>query len=80
MSNFTELAYLGNLSQFNLDQLKKKLHRWNFELTNMTSEFMDVKFTEKVVNIEIRYTIKGDFVTILCEEWKGIEKFDFRVN
>jgi hypothetical protein len=77
MAKFSELAYLGNLSVYSLDDLKKKLSRWEFQMTAITTEFMDVKFSEKVVVIDIRFTTEGQFVQILREEWKGIAVFDF---
>jgi|LauGreDrversion4_2_1035121.scaffolds.fasta_scaffold350101_1 hypothetical protein len=80
MAKFSELAYLGDLSIYSLDDLKKKLSRWEFKKTAITSEFIDVKFSEKVVVIDIRYTIEGQFVQILREEWKGIAVFDFNDN
>lgn len=73
MKNFTELAYLGDLSNYSLDQLKKKLSRWEFELINISVDYFEVRFSEKVVTIDIRYTTKGEFVQILQEEWKGLD-------
>lgn len=73
MNNFTELAYLGDLSNYSLDQLKKKLSRWEFELINISVDYFEVRFSEKVVTIDIRYTTKGEFVQILQEVWKGLD-------
>lgn len=73
MKNFTELAYLGDLSNYSLDQLKKKLSRWEFELINISVDYFEVRFSEKVVTIDIRYTTKGEFVQILQEVWKGLD-------
>jgi hypothetical protein len=68
ISNFTELAYVKDLSKINLEELKNILFRWQFDIIQISESFLDVKFCENVVSIEIRYTSSGDFVKILSEE------------
>ena len=77
MSDFTELAFVKDLSKINLEELKKILFRWQFDIIQISESFLDVKFCENVVSIEIRYTISGVFVKVLCEEWKGIGVVNF---
>lgn len=78
MSKFTELGSITDLSKFNLEELKNYLSRWHFEVIDKNADFWDVRFAEKVVFIELRFTANGEFVKILQEEWKGLAVFDFR--
>ena len=78
MSKFTELGSITDLSKFNLEELKNYLSRWHFEVIEKNADFWDVRFAEKVVVIDLRFTAKGEFIQILREEWKGLDVFDFR--
>lgn len=78
MSKFTELGSIKDLSKYNLEELKIYLSRWHFEVIDKNADFWDVRFAEKVVVIDLRFTANGEFVKILREEWKGLDVFDFR--
>jgi hypothetical protein len=69
-SDFTDFAYLGDLRNYRLSDLRAKLQQnWNEEIQTHTS-YQLVTWSNSDSLYTVCYTLQGEFVQIVKEVWK----------
>ena len=69
-SDFTDFAYLGDLRNYRLSDLRAKLQQnWNEEIQTHTS-YQLVTWSNSHSSYTVCYTLQGEFVQIVQEVWK----------
>ena len=69
-SEFSDFAYLGNLSQYDLSEMQSQLSTIWKEETKVYETFQIVTWSNTNSSYSICYTLSGVFVQIKEESWK----------
>lgn len=80
-NNFSEFAYLGDLSQYHLTDIRNLLGAsWKVEIT-VYDMFQLTTFSNKNFLYIIYYSASGEFIQLKEERWiKGNLKFNYDVK
>jgi hypothetical protein len=67
--NYSDIAYLGDLRQYDLSDLQSILRdRWNEHIETF-SDYQSVHWTNSQCAYIILFTLSGDFIRIKEEKW-----------
>jgi hypothetical protein len=78
--NYSIFADLGNLSQYNLHELQKRVENSSTFCTSTEDDIITVTFTDEQTILVIWYNLDGEFIKIFSETWKSPASYFERKN
>ncbi len=66
---YSDFAYLGDLSNYSLEEMRTRLKSTWFEETLVYDEYQMVTWTNRQSSYSLVYTLTGEFIQIKEEKW-----------
>jgi hypothetical protein len=68
---YSKFAYLGRLNQYTKDQLIQLVAGYQVRLILKKDTFQVIRIIGDQTRLDITYTLEGEYISILEEEWYG---------